>query len=647
MCGIAGIIALPGAEPVRKSWIKAMTDAMSHRGPDGEGLWISDDGRAGLGHRRLSIVDLSSRGAQPMIDQASGLALTYNGEFYNFRDVRRSLEEAGVNFRSHSDTEVLLKQLVIHGSAGLENVAGDFAFGAWDPRTRRLLMIRDRAGLKPMFYAKAPSGHLIFASELRALLAPGLIKFEIDEESLWHYLTYLVAPPGRSLAKGVLKLMTGEAAELDATTGEINRWRYWEPLPKTASGGGKETLYEEFQHLFDSSVRERLISDVRVGTLFSGGVDSVLNTGVFQRETAGKPAQTFTVGMPGQRTDESVWAKQMAEQLGTEHYEVMVDADNIQDDIDMLCWIQDEPVADPVAVPLYYVTKLARESGITVLQGGEGADEIFCGYTGYMRYLAKKPQLWDRVNSLPGSMLKLGAAMARAGQRLHSEAGCVADILTRARNSEEFFLSNAVAFYDPEKSSVLSPDFNRRSAGLSAYSVVAPYYMRLDEAAPNASFLQRLTYVELNLRLPELLLMRLDKIAMANSIEVRAPFLDHRLIEFAISSPQSFKLQNGVPKEPVKRYASEFVSQDTMYRPKKGFGAPVNVWFQGFLGATLRELLDKSSLAEAYFNRSALKARTGRRMTSRQGFQLWIILNVLKWHERMSRELANMKAPHD
>lgn len=642
MCGVAGIIALPGAEPVREGWLRAMTDAMSHRGPDGEGVWISDDGRAGLGHRRLSIVDLSPLGAQPMIDKASGLALTYNGEFYNYRDVRRSLEQAGIAFRSQSDTEVLLQQLARHGKHGLEDIAGDYAFGAWDPRTRRLLMVRDRAGLKPLFYAKAPGGHLLFASELRALLAPGLIPFEIDEESLWHYLTYLVAPPGRSLVRGVRKLRTGEAAELDWESGEITTWRYWEPLPKKPSSADTETLYEEFQHLFDDSVRGRLMSDVPVGTLFSGGVDSILNTGVFQRETAPRPVRSFTVGMPGQRTDESAWARQMAEQLGTERHEVMIDADNVEEDIDMLCWIQDEPVADPVTIPLYYVTRLAREQGTIVLQGGEGADEVFCGYTGYMNYLRKKAQLWDRVAPLPGPLLGLGASAARAAQGLHPEAGRVADILTRAHRGEEFFLSNAVAFYDPEKSGVLSPDFNRRSAGLSAHDVIAPYYARLDEAAPEATFLQRLTFIELNLRLPELLLMRLDKIAMANSIEVRAPFLDHRLIEFAISAPEAFKLKDGVPKEPVKRYSSEFVGRDAVYRRKKGFGAPVDAWFQGGLGATLRELLDQSPLVEGYFDRGALKARTGRKMTSRQGFQLWIILNVLKWHARMSAELAGM-----
>jgi asparagine synthase (glutamine-hydrolysing) len=640
MCGIVGIVSLPGASPVNAEWIKAMTDAMSHRGPDGEGLWLSDDQTVGMGHRRLSIVDLSELGAQPMIDEQSGIALTYNGEIYNFKDLKASLESKGCSFRSQTDTEVLLQQLVQFWDKGLEAISGDYAFGAWNPLSKSLLLVRDRAGMKPLFYAKTPSKHLVFASELRALLSSGLIPFEIDDEALFHYLTYLVSPPGRSLVKGVHKLGIGEAAEINATNGAIRCWRYWEPLPGQANSSDNETLFEEFRHLFQDSVRDRLMSDVPVGTLFSGGVDSILNTGVFQIETAPSPVRSFTVGMPGQRTDESAWARQMASQLGTVPHEVMIDTDRVVEDLEQLCWIQDEPVADPVSIPLYYVTKLARDKGTIVLQGGEGADELFCGYSGYMKYLSKKAQIWDRIAPLPSPVLKLGASIMSAAQRLHSEAGCYGDILGRAGRGEAFFLSNAVAFYDSEKGSVLTNEFRERCRGLSAYDVVKPFYSRLDEAVPEASFLQRLTFIELNLRLPELLLMRLDKIAMANSIEVRAPFLDHRLIEFAISAPQSFKLKDGVAKEPVKRYGAEFVGRDKVYRPKRGFGAPVDAWFQGSLGAEMRGLLDQSGMADTYFNKAELKNRTGRPMTSRQGFQLWIIFNVMKWHEKMSSELS-------
>jgi len=633
MCGIAGAIRTRPGEPVTPDLLAAMAETMAHRGPDDQGVWICPDGQAGLAHRRLAIVDLSPAGHQPMGNASGSVQVTFNGEIYNFRQLRRELEARGHRFRSQCDTEVLVYLYEELGEAMVERLDGDFALGIWDDGQKRLLLARDRAGVHPVYYAQVGDTFL-FASEIKALLRhPGLGR-EIDESSLYHYLTYLVAPPPQTLLKDVYKLPAAATLVLSrGTAGAVPVVRkYWEPLPGQYAVDGR-AMDEQLAWLFQRAVEKRLMSDVPVGVLFSGGVDSTLNAASFQRLIGAGRVRTFTVGLAGTKLlcDESESARQMARRLGSEHHEIRITENDLLETARRLAYLQDEPISDPVAVPLFFVTRLARETGTIVLHAGEGADELFCGYDGYRWALERIRRFWRPVAHLPRLASALGSAiLGRSSSPKHRK---MADVLGRAARGQEFFLSSAVAYFEQEKAEVLAPDFRRRVAGLDSFDVVAPLYRRIAEAHPGASDLEKITFLELQLRLPELLLMRVDKMAMANSVEVRVPFLDRDLVDFALSVPESFKCRDGVLKEPLKRLAAGHVERGLVYRPKRGFAAPIQQWFRSRLGDHLGEILaDRNTELGRYFNLAALGQRLRRGpSTVNQAFQLWVVYNFANW----------------
>jgi asparagine synthase (glutamine-hydrolysing) len=630
MCGISGIVVLRKGAEVPTLALQSMTQAMEHRGPDAGGYWQSVDRKCGLGHRRLSIVDLSAAGVQPMTSRSGGATVTFNGEIYNFQELRVDLERKGHVFSSHSDTEVLVNLYVEYGEAMLDRMEGDFAFAIWDERRQKLFMARDRAGVKPFYYAITPD-YFIFASELRALLASGLVERQVDDKALYHYMTYLVTPPGMTMVKGVQKLEIATCMTLDLS-GNLSKRLYWDALPQTCDGSSAD-LDAEFATLFDDAVRKRTMSDVPVGVLFSGGVDSTLNAGSFGQAIAPRPVDTFTVGMPGTANDESIHARHMAKILGTRHHEVLISDQDVQDALGDIAFYQDEPLSDPVCLPLWFVSKLARAEGVTVLQAGEGADELFCGYSAYMRYIKSHQRMWRPLSQLPRSVPRMAGGVGYRMARGNAALAAVSDALLRMGNDEEFFMSSAIGYYGGEKTASISGDFAHRMQGVSAFDVVRPLYDRLAKLAPKASFLQKMTYIDLHVRLPELLLMRVDKMSMAHSLEVRVPFLDHRLVEFSMRVPDAWKLRHGVPKEPVKNLATRFAPRDEIYRPKKGFGAPLQQWFKGGMGETARDLLTSSSSgADQWFNVAKIVNGLDQGYSaSRPAFQLWVVYNFLLW----------------
>ena len=628
MCGICGIISVENDARPDTAVVQRMTRALAHRGPDGEGIWTSADGRAILGHRRLSIIDLSPAGAQPMISADRKIAVTFNGEIYNYRSLRKELEGGGASFSSHTDTETLLHLWRKQGADMVEALDGDYAFALWDEDKKSLFLARDRIGVKPLYYAFV-KGFFIFASEIGALLASGFVKFDIDEESLYHYLTYLVSPPGHTMVRGVKKLEPGTSLSL-SSDGTMIKKRYWDPLPRTGKTNS-EDLDVELEALFKSSVEKRMMSDVPVGILFSGGVDSTLNAGAF-RDIAASAVNSFTVGMPGTRNDESAGARAMARHLGLNHHEIMITENDVRQALPAIASAEDEPIGDPVCLPLYFVSKLAREKGVTVLQAGEGADELFCGYAAYVKRLHAYRHYWRTLEKLPRFVPRI---LARA------TGGAAADALKRLGAGREFFMSAAVGFYESEKKDILSPELLSRVRGMDSYDVVEPLYRHLKAEVPEADFLSKMTYVELNLRLPELLLMRVDKMSMAHSLEVRVPFLDHKLIEFSLAAPESFKFRGGIPKEPIKRLAARYAPAKEIYKPKQGFGAPILQWLGGELGADMRRLLISSG--HEFFNVPELLSRLdGGIRTTREAFQLWIIYNFLLWRQEKSALYGKM-----
>lgn len=642
MCGICGIVSLAGPAhdmAIAQRTLDAMTDSMKHRGPDGRGTWTSPDERTLFGHRRLAIVDLSPLGAQPMTNEDGSIWITFNGEIYNHCALRAALEAQGHRFRSNSDTEVLVHLYEAMGDKMVEYLDGDFGFGLWDDRRKHLLLARDRAGVKPVYYTEV-DGQFLFASEIRALLQhPGVVA-EIDEEALYYYLTYLVVPAPKTLVRGIYKLPIAGALTLELSGDEPcrNTWQFWQPYPGQMALRHSD-LDAQFEELFERSVEKRLMSDVPVGILFSGGVDSTLNAISFQKRIDPQRVQTFNVGMVGggPNIDESATAREMARRFGTQHHEILITQDDLLNTAQSLADYQDEPISDPVCVPLYFVTKLAREAGMVVMHAGEGADEIFCGYDNYRRFLRHNDQFWNPLSRMPSSVSRMGFSILR-----HSPAPRhrkMADALLRIARGQEFFMSSAVAYYEDEKASVLSRDFKHRSLSYDAYHAVAPLYRRIEEHLPDATFLQKMTFIELQLRLPELLLMRADKMSMANSIEVRVPFLDRDLVDFALSVPESFKLRDGISKEPVKRLAARYAGHEAIYKPKRGFGVPIQTWFRERLGESFREMIvDNRADVDAFFDKPTLLRTLDRGpQTTNQAFQLWVIYNFLNWKENLTK----------
>ncbi len=646
MCGICGIVQLPAERPIRRAQLGAMSDTMRHRGPDGSGTWVSADGAAGLGHRRLAILDLSAAGRQPMANRDGTIQVTFNGEIYNHGQLRDELIARGHQFRSRTDTEVLVYLYQEYGDAMIDRLDGDFAFGLWDDRRKRLLLARDRAGVKPLYYVQRKD-RFLFASEIKALLAHPDVPREIDEQSLYHYLTYLVVPPPDTMFRGIRKLPAAGVivVEPKAASLVVTESRTWEPLPGQCQLRPRQ-LDEQFRELFQRSVKKRLMSDVPVGVLFSGGVDSTLNAASFGREIAPQPVRTFNVGVGGTRLydDESQFAADVARRLGTEHHQVRISEKDLLDAVAVIARQQDEPLADPVCVPLYFVTKLARQTGTIVLHAGEGADEIFCGYEKYRRYQRYYKSFWRPLSRLPAFLHRFAFQLLRHAQG--TKLRKAADSMRRLARGQEFLLSSSVAYFEHEKQSILSRGFRHRSQRYDSFDAVAGMYQRIGQMCPAATFLQKLAFLELQLRLPELLLMRVDKMSMLNSVEVRVPFLDRDLVDFALSAPESFKLRNGVSKEPVKRLAASFVPRELIYRRKAGFGAPIQEWFSSRLGDDMRQqLAAESGELSSWFDVPELVKRLERPQQSvNDAFQMWVVYNFMQWRRAFFAELPACRA---
>lgn len=646
MCGVSGALRLSAeAEPVSVEVLIRMRDSMVHRGPDAAGLWIDDSRTVGLAHRRLAIIDLSPRGAQPMCNEDGTVHVSFNGEIYNFRSLRRRLEALGHRFASDSDTEVLVHLYEERGLDFVKDLEGDFAFALWDSRRRRLVLARDPLGVKPMYYARSKN-QLLFASEIKAILAvPGFPR-TVNREGLWHYLTYLVVPAPHTMFAGVSKLHAGEM--LVAEGSDVSRHRFWvPPFPGTSPLGNE--LDDELEELFVASVRDRLQSDVPVGILFSGGVDSTLNTLAFQNAAHVEHVRTYSVGMQGRRYgSEASQALRWSEALGTEHHAVSVGQSDFVEALPKVVWHADEPLADPVVVPLYYVTKLAREHGAVVLQAGEGADELFCGYDNFRRFMRHDRALWRPLKRLPRMFAKL-AFHGLSGSRVPRNMK-VASILRQMLLGQEFFLAEAVGMYEHEKSLVANQAFRHEMREHDSFDVVRPRYEEIRREYPGASMLDVMTWLELQMRLPDLLLARGDKLSMANSVEVRVPFLDRRLVEFALRVPENFKVRDGVSKEPIKRLAAKLASErlrkvrsaltpaiarELLYAPKVGFGAPIQDWYEESLGADLRERLagDKGGLGEYFDLKQVQQLLRSGPATVNRSYLLFIVHSFAVWRD--------------
>jgi asparagine synthase (glutamine-hydrolysing) len=637
MCGICGVWEYGASEGlIDTSLIARMRDEMTHRGPDDSGELLFDNHRGGFGFRRLSIIDLSAAGHQPMHGCDERNWLVFNGEIYNHAELRRGLEARGHTYASRTDSETILHLYEERGLDFIHDIEGDYAIAIWDAAKQQLVLVRDRIGVKPLYFYHR-DGRFIFASEIKAILQHPAVTPDIDEQSLYHYLTFLTTPAPTTLCRDIQKLPAGHVLTLKRD-GTINVRQYWDALPPTQPLVRDESEHcHEILRLLRDSIRKRMMSDVPFGVFLSGGVDSSANVALMS-ELMSRPVETFTVGFTdAEYLNELQSARRIANQFGTNHHEVIISEKEMQEFLPRLVFHQDEPIADPVCVPLYYVSQLARDSGTIVVQVGEGSDEIFSGYDNYVRHLRIYENFWRRAEVLPRALRRAISSLSRPALEATGRKRAAIELIRRLGADEPLFWGGAVVYDETFKPRVLSQSLRERMNGLSSLRAVEPYLKRIEQERPSSDFLSRLTYLELKLRLPELLLMRVDKITMATSVEARVPFLDHHLVEYALGVPRSLKVEGTVGKHILKRALESILPHDLLYEPKRGFGAPVREWFREGLGEWFDEHLLNSTMRKRDLLDYGFVARMLDEHRSRKGdwgFHLWALLNLSVWYER-------------
>lgn len=610
---------------VEEGLLRQMRDTMGHRGPDGAGVWVSPDGRIGLAHRRLSIIDLSAQANQPMFTADGRYALVFNGEIYNHAQLRKELEELGRGpwLTDHSDSEVVLHAFAQWGIQCLHRFEGMFAICLWDRKERHLWLIRDRMGIKPLYYS-LQAGKLTFASEIKAILADPQQPRRLNEEALFHYLGFLCVPSPQTMFEGIHKLASGCWIRFDARGGSRAKrwyepWRQVTPNPSISQAEAAEAIITRLRQ----AVKLRKVADVPMGVFLSGGIDSNANLALFaQGETQ---VNTFSIGYVnespsapselGQAAEAAAWHK-------AKHHERRLSREDLLRVMPLLAQGQDEPLADPVCVPFYYLSQLARDGGVVVCQVGEGADELFWGYPRWkvMRRLQNLASL-----PVPRAVRQLAWRALEAGGRgdwLGSE------FLRRSARGLPLFWGGSDQMSEAGKWRLLAPPLRKRLSGLSSWDAVQPIWQRFQDNAWEQGPLQWMSYMDLNLRLPDLLLMRVDKMSMAWSLECRVPFLDHKLVELVLGLPEELKTKNGRLKNLLKEAVKGIIPDQVINRPKRGFWVPLDTWFVEGLGQEIQRELSGFCDEHGVFDKETVT----RLAQGKDPRILWLLYNFTLWY---------------
>jgi len=589
MCGIAGIFHLETAKPVDAARVRRMTDALSHRGPDGSGVWTAPG--VGLGHRRLSIIDLAG-GAQPMANADESLIITFNGEIYNFREIRAELEERGHRFRTHSDTEVILHAYRQWGEECIGRLNGMFAFALYDRGTGSLWLARDRLGVKPLYYAPVSDGSIIFGSELKALLVHPLLRREPDLSAIEDYLALGYVPDDACIVAGVRKLGAGKHLRLVRGRDMPAPRRWWNVSFADRSAAKPAALTEELRHLMQEAVRSRMIADVPLGAFLSGGVDSS-SVVALMAEASRQAVKTCTIGFDVAGLDERAHADHVARRFATDHRTRIVSPDDFGL-LDTLSAHFDEPFADASALPTYRVCELAREE-VTVALSGDGADEAFAGY---------RRHLFQHRGEAVRAMIPAAVRRSVFGPlgRLYPKADWAPRFLRAKSTLQELGMSGAeayarsVEFTPPElRGRLYTPGFARAISGHRAEDRI----VRAMENAPARDPLDRAQYADLKIWLPGDILTKTDRMSMAVGLEAREPLLDHRLVEFAARLPVGQRIHGNSGKYLMKRAMEPYLPQQILYREKMGFVTPISDWFRGPLAGEAAMVASGSALAKS------------------------------------------------
>ena len=627
MCGIAGKLNTDRTKQVEPGLIRAMCQTIFHRGPDDEGIYV--DGPVGLGMRRLSIIDLAG-GHQPISNEDGTVWVVFNGEIYNYRDLRPGLEARGHRFATNSDTEAIVHLYEEYGPDFVDHLRGMFAIALWDKRRETLVLVRDRLGIKPLYYA-ALGDRLVFGSELKALLPDGISR-EIDRQALHEYLSYNYIPGPRSIFKAVKKLQPGH--RLIARHGRVTVEPYWRPAPPARADGGTEPVayyVERLTELLKESVRYRLIADVPLGVFLSGGLDSSTVVAVM-REVSSDPIKTFSIGFEDVSYNELPYARTVAQHFETEHHEFMVRPDAV-DLVPKLVHFFDEPFADSSAIPSYYLSELARRH-VTVALGGDGGDEVFAGYETYTAY--KIASLYRGLSpSLTAMIPPLVARLPVSHRKISFDYKAKRFIQGALLPPERAHYAWKEVFSDEMKHHLYAADANGHLAD--------PFgaFERQFADCTASAMLSRLQYVDLRVYLPEDILVKVDRTSMAHSLEVRVPLLDHKLVEFAATIPPELQLRGLRKKYLLKRAMAHRLPGQILNRKKGGFNVPVPTWLRNELHDYVRDVLSEKRLREQGFFRPSYvqhMIRDHADLRADYSRNLWGLLIFALWHEEYGVE---------
>ncbi len=637
MCGIAGLI-----NQAPEDNIGEMLRTIEHRGRDDEGIFISPSfGREQLktcfGHRRLSIIDTSAAGHQPMFSPDGRFVLTFNGEIYNFREIRHELIAKGHKFKTETDSEVILAVFQEWGIDSFSRLNGMFAFAIWDELEKSLTMVRDRVGIKPLYYAKIGE-KFVFASEIKAILASKLINAEIDTEALNQYLTFLWTPDPHTLFKNIYKLPP--ANFLIWKDGEISVHEWWDVSFDQIERDKSESQWcEEILETLARVVKMEMVSDVPLGSFLSGGIDSSSIVALMKNQSRGERVSTYTIGTAQEDLrydiipDDAVWARKVGQLLDTDYHEIMLKPD-VVNLLPMLVYHTDEPIADPAIISSYLISKAARET-LTVLLSGVGGDEIFAGYprqlamkiagvSDFIPQFVRQPLMKTVSNLFPGGLPGKFTAPLRNAKKFTKSA---------ALDFEQRYLGFGTYFTDQAKQKLYSKDLKQITRDFDPYKYHHQYFARVKDAEP----LNRLLYVDMKTFLPCLNLAYTDKTSMAANLEVRVPFLNLEMLNLAARIPVQLKLKGMKRKYIFKKASERLLPRDVVWRKKAGFGAPIRSWLRGELLGMVEDLLSESNIKR----RGLFDAREVRRvidsnLSGKEDFNLQVfqLLTLELWMQR-------------
>ncbi len=614
MCGIAGIIRFDG-RPVFEQEVRDMCGAMVHRGPDDEGVYIGDG--VGLGHRRLSIIDLHS-GHQPVSNEDGSVWIVFNGEIYNYQELRRDLLRNGHTFRTNGDTETIVHLYEELGPRCVERLRGMFAFAIWDTRRREVLLARDRMGIKPLYYAEQ-NGELLFSSELKPILQLPHVQRELNWEAVGHLFASLATPANTSIVKGIDKLQPAHVAV--ASEGRpLRAHRYWDVQFAPNENATEDELVEQLRAELNDAVTLHQVSDVPVGAFLSGGIDSSAVVGMMSQSAAGR-FKTFSIGFAEAGFDELQYARQVAAKFGTDHHDLVLRPDVVRI-VEDLTWYLDEPFGDTSAIPTYMVSKLAAEQ-VKVVLSGDGGDEIFAGYDKYVvegreRQRDRIPRPLRRVAGAFGSVLPEGTPGRRFLRHM-------------ALDGPARYLDASLMFHGDEARRLFNRDAFEQVAKHDPWGASLPLLNH-----GGADWLAAVQYRDIHTYLPLDILTKVDRMTMAHSLEARPPLLDHKLVEFAATVPARFRLQDGTTKSLFKKAMRGVLPDQIIDRPKQGFAVPLARWFRGDLSSFAQDLLlSETCRQRGIFNEGYVKQMFSLNARGRDlDLQLWTMLSFELWCRR-------------